>query len=155
MTSAEHWMQMALELAQQARAEDEVPIGAVVVLNDEVIGRGYNRTIRDGDPTAHAEIVALRDAARHLNNHRLTGSDLYVTIEPCTMCAGAMVHARIRRLIYGASEPRAGAVSSSIAVLDNPGLNHKVAVESAVLADQAGAMMSEFFQRKRQNQESV
>lgn len=155
MTSAEHWMQMALELAQQARAEDEVPIGAVVVLDDEVIGRGYNRTISDGDPTAHAEIVALRDAARHLNNHRLTGSDLYVTIEPCTMCAGAMVHARIRRLIYGASEPRAGAVSSSIAVLDNPGLNHKVAVESGVLADQAGTMMSEFFQRKRQNQESV
>jgi tRNA(adenine34) deaminase len=99
--------------------------------------------------------VALRDAANHLNNHRLTGSDLYVTIEPCTMCAGAMVHARIRRLVYGASEPRAGAVSSSIAVLDNPGLNHKVAVESGVLADQAGAIMSDFFQRKRQNQESV
>lgn len=155
MNQAEHWMQVALNLAEQARDQDEVPIGAVVVQDDELIGQGYNQTISSSDPTAHAEIVAIRDAARHLNNYRLSGCDLYVTIEPCSMCAGALVHARIRTLVFGAVEPRAGAVCSSIAVLDNPSLNHKVEVRSGICEDQAAALMSRFFQEKRRPQESA
>ena len=148
-------MQVALELAEQAKNDDEVPIGAVVVRGDEIIGRGFNQTISTSDPTAHAEIVAIRNAARHVNNYRLTGCDLYVTIEPCSMCAGALVHARIQTLIFGAKEPRAGAVCSSIAVLDNPNLNHKVDVQSGVCEQQASTLMSSFFQAKRRSQESA
>lgn len=155
MKSAEHWMQIALELAEQAKQLDEVPIGAVVVRSDEVIGKGYNQTIASADPTAHAEIVALRDAAKRLDNYRLSGCDLYVTIEPCTMCAGAMVHARIRNLFFGATEPRAGAVCSSIAALDNPGLNHKVSVQGGICETAAATLMSQFFQQKRKSQESA
>ncbi len=151
MSSAERWMQVALELAEQAKNDDEVPIGAVVVRGEEIIGRGFNQTISTSDPTAHAEIVAIRDAAKYLSNYRLTGCDLYVTIEPCSMCAGALVHARIQTLIFGAKEPRAGAVCSSIAVLDNPNLNHKVDVQSGVCEQQASALMSNFFQAKRRS----
>lgn len=149
MKSAEDWMQIALDLAREAEQLDEVPVGAVVVLNGEIIGRGFNQTISKADPTAHAEIVALRNAARHQANYRLTGADLYVTIEPCTMCTGAMVHARIRNLYYGATEPRAGAVVSSIAALDNPNLNHHVAHQGGILQQESSQLMADFFQRKR------
>lgn len=155
MKSHEHWMQMALALAEEAGQIDEVPVGAVVVKDDVVIGRGFNQTISAADPSAHAEVVALRDAARHLNNYRLTGADLYVTIEPCSMCAGALVHARIREVIYGAKEPRAGAVCSSIAVLDNPSLNHHVSHQGGVCEAQASQLMANFFKRKRRPQESA
>lgn len=151
MKSAEHWMQAALELARQAEVLDEVPIGAVVVLNDEMIGEGFNKTITNADPTAHAEIVALRDAAARLKNYRLTGADLYVTIEPCSMCAGALIHARINQLFYGATEPRAGAVCSSIAVLDNPNVNHRVQHQGGIAEIESSQLMANFFQRKRQS----
>ena len=151
MKSAEEWMQVALDLAGQAEALDEVPIGAVVVLHDEMIGQGFNQTISSADPTAHAEIVALRDAARKINNYRLTDADMYVTIEPCSMCAGALIHARIRHLYYGATEPRAGAICSSIAVLDNPNVNHRVKHQGGIAEQAAAKIMSNFFQRKRQS----
>ena len=142
-------MQAALKLADKAAEADEVPVGAVVVKDDVIIGEGYNKTIGSLDPSAHAEIIALRDAAKRLGNHRLVETDLYVTIEPCTMCAGAMVHARISRLIYAAREPRAGAIDSSIHVLANPSLNHKVEVISGICEDEASAKMSAFFRARR------
>lgn len=142
-------MREALRLATLAAAQGEVPVGAVVVLDDVIVGRGFNRPISAKDPTAHAEVVALRSAAAYLANYRLTGADLYVTIEPCTMCAGALVHARIRRLVFGAREPRAGAVVSTAAVLATPGLNHRVEVVEGVLAGEAQRLMHEFFRAKR------
>ncbi|XOV90111.1 MAG: tRNA adenosine(34) deaminase TadA [Pseudomonadota bacterium] len=149
MNSPEHWMAEALALAEAAGAKGEVPIGAVVVRDEEVIGRGENRTISDCDPTAHAEIVALRDAANRIGNHRLVGASLYVTIEPCSMCAGALVHARIASLYFGAREPRAGAAGSTIDVLGNPALNHRVAVFPGVCEQAAADMMTEFFRARR------
>lgn len=143
-------MQSALDLAREAEKQGEVPVGAIVVLDDEIIGRGVNRTITDRDPTAHAEIVAMREAANRLGNYRLTGAALYSTIEPCTMCAGAMVHARIAHLFYGASEPRSGAVGSTIDVLANESLNHRVAVEGGVCAAEAAELMTRFFRARRQ-----
>jgi tRNA(adenine34) deaminase len=145
----ETWMNEALELAEEASRRGEVPVGAVVVLDDQVIGRGFNQPISAQDPTAHAEIEALRDAARATGNYRLPGADLYVTVEPCTMCAGALVHARIRRLVFGAREPRAGAVVSSIRALGNESLNHQVEVIEGLLAEECSHMMSGFFQQKR------
>ncbi|MBL4680733.1 MAG: tRNA adenosine(34) deaminase TadA [Pseudomonadales bacterium] len=145
----EHWMGIALSLAASARDMDEVPVGAVVVRDNEIIGEGFNQTLNLNDPSAHAEIMALRDAARKVENYRLVDACLYVTIEPCTMCAGALIHARIRRLVYGAKEPRAGAIESSIQVLDNPSLNHKLEVTSGVCEDAASEIMSTFFRSKR------
>lgn len=145
----DQWMHAALGLAEQAYQCGEVPVGAVVVMNDEIIGRGYNRMVTNCDPTAHAEIAALRDAATRMGNYRLPGSTLYVTVEPCTMCAGALVHARVARLFYGAAEPRAGAVCSSASVLENPGLNHRVEVEGGILAAQCGDIMTRFFRERR------
>lgn len=142
-------MEMALSLAARARDLDEVPIGAVVVRHNEVIGEGFNQTLTLNDPSAHAEIIALRNAATKIQNHRLVDACLYVTIEPCTMCAGALIHARISRLVYGAKEPRAGAIESSIQVLDNPSLNHKLEVTSGICEAATGKMMSLFFQSKR------
>ena len=142
-------MHEALRLAARAAALGEVPVGAVVVLDGVIVGRGYNRPISGVDPTAHAEIVALRQAAAYLGNYRLTGADLYVTIEPCTMCAGALVHARIARLVFGAREPRAGAVVSAAQVLAAPGLNHRVEVVEGVCADEAQRLMQEFFKERR------
>lgn len=144
-----YWMQQALILADRANEFGEVPVGAVVVRDDAIIGKGFNQAISARDPTAHAEIVALRDAAQILDNYRLVDSDLFVTIEPCTMCTGALVHARIRRLIYGAREPRAGAVDSSIHALSNPSLNHQVEVVSGVCEDEAAKKLSVFFKAKR------
>ena len=145
----EKWMQVALGLAAKAAQQDEVPVGAVVVRDNQIVGRGFNQPIGRHDPTAHAEIMALRDAASALGNYRLPGCTLVVTVEPCTMCAGALVHARIAQLIFGAREPRAGAVCSSAQVLDNPGLNHKVIVVEGVLEKECKALMSAFFKERR------
>lgn len=143
------FMDRALELAQAAGARGEVPVGAVVVRDGEILGEGENRPIDDVDPTAHAEVVALRAAARRIENYRLTGATLYSTIEPCTMCAGALVHARIARLVYGAPEPRAGAVVSASRSLDVPTLNHRVEVVAGVRAEAAAALLTSFFRARR------
>ena len=142
-------MEEALRCGQRALEAGEVPVGAVVVCDGQVIGRGWNRNIIDCDPTAHAEIVALREAGRSLGNHRLGGCDLFVTIEPCAMCAGAMVHARLRRLVYGADDPKAGAVHSTLQVVNHSGLNHRMEVRGGVLAGRAAEMVQEFFRRRR------
>ncbi len=144
-------MREALAEARRALAAGEVPVGAVVVAGPtgEVIGRGHNHPIGARDPTAHAEIAALRDAAARTGNYRLTGATLYVTIEPCQMCAGALVHARIATLVYGAPEPKAGAIRSTMQALDHPALNHRVEVVAGVLADGCGALLREFFADRR------
>jgi tRNA(adenine34) deaminase len=144
-----HFMGVALEEAQRAAEAGEVPVGAVAVLDGRQIAAASNRTIRDCDPTAHAEIVALRAAARELGNHRLTGLDLYVTIEPCAMCAGAIIQARIARVIYGADDAKGGAVSSSFNVLDHPQLNHRVEVVANIRADECAALLQSFFALRR------
>ncbi|HTZ73669.1 MAG TPA: tRNA adenosine(34) deaminase TadA [Candidatus Aquilonibacter sp.] len=143
------FMRMALEHAGEAGRRGEVPVGAVIVAEGKVIAVAGNRTISDCDPTAHAEMVALRAAAREIGNHRLGPMTLYVTIEPCAMCAGAMIQARIGRLVYGADDPKGGAVASCFAVLDHPRLNHRVEVTGGVLADEAAGLLKEFFAAKR------
>lgn len=145
----ELWMEEALRSAQRALEVGEVPVGAVVVRAGEVVGRGWNRNIVDNDPTAHAEIVALREASKNVGNRRLSGCELFATIEPCTMCAGALVHARIRRLVYGADDPKAGAVHSVMQVLDDPHLNHRVEVRGGVLAGRSAEILQEFFRKRR------
>ena len=142
-------MRLALEEAETATLEGEVPVGAVVVCENEVVGRGHNRNITDRDPTAHAEIVALREAARHISNHRLPLCSLYVTIEPCAMCAGAVVQARLARLVYGCDDPRAGAVRSLYQVADDPRLNHRAEVTAGILAAECAEKIRTFFQQKR------
>lgn len=146
----ERWMQRALELAGYAASQGEVPVGAVVVLNGKEIGAGYNAPISACDPTAHAEIRALRDAAARVGNYRLTGATLYVTLEPCTMCVGATVHSRISRLVYGAAEPKGGAVQSVRATLEEPHFNWNVEVTGGVLAEQSGQLLSGFFAARRE-----
>ena len=146
---SKEWMVAALALARHAAQQDEVPVGAVVVRDNQIVGRGFNQPIGRNDPTAHAEIMALRDAAQTLGNYRLPGCTLVVTVEPCTMCAGALVHARIEQLIFGVKEPRAGAVCSSARVLDNAGLNHKVTVVDGVLEKECKALISGFFRERR------
>lgn len=143
------WMRLALEQAALAAQAGEVPVGAVLVRDGELIAAGFNQPIGRCDPTAHAEIVALRAAAQTLNNYRLPETTLYVTIEPCAMCAGALVHARIKRLVFGAAEPRAGAVESSLRLLAGEQLNHRVEVASGVLGDECGAIMKAFFRDRR------
>jgi tRNA(adenine34) deaminase len=142
-------MGAALELARRARDSGEVPIGAVVVLNDEIVGRGFNQPISSGDPTAHAEIVAIRDAASRVGNYRLTGATLYVTVEPCLMCVGAMIHARVGVLAYGAAEPRTGAVTSTVRGGDLPGHNHRFEVIPGVREDECRNLMQTFFKDRR------
>ena len=142
-------MDRALMLAECGRAAGEVPVGALVVCGGVVIGEGWNRPVGSQDPTAHAEVVALRAAAAALGNYRLTGATLYVTIEPCTMCTGALVHARIARLVYGAEEPRAGAIRSAARALDNAGMNHRVEVTGGVRAAAAAALLTRFFRERR------
>ena len=144
-----HWMRRALELARDAQAQGEVPVGAVVVLNDEVIGEGCNRPIATHDPTAHAEIVAIRAAAAQFNNYRLTGATIYVTLEPCAMCAGAMVHARIARLVYGAADSACGAAGSAFDLLCGAPLNHRVAVSGGVLQELCSEELRAFFIARR------
>ena len=145
----ELWMEEALRSAQRALEAGEVPVGAVVVCGERIVGRGWNRNLTDRDPTAHAEIVALREAGATLGNHRLAGCDLFATIEPCPMCAGALVHARIKRLVYGADDPKAGAVHSVMQVLNHPQLNHKVEVRSGVLAGRSTELLQSFFKNRR------
>jgi tRNA(adenine34) deaminase len=143
------FMRAALGEAARARDAGEVPIGAVVVVDNDVVGRGFNQPIRTGDPTAHAEIVAIRDAATATRNYRLTNARLYVTIEPCLMCVGALVHARIGTLVYGADEPKSGAIRSTIAGADLPGFNHRFSVIAGVRADECRALVQEFFRVRR------
>lgn len=145
----ELWMEEALRAAQRALEAGEVPVGAVVVCEGRILGRGWNRNIGDCDPTAHAEIVALREAAAAVGNHRLAGCDLFVTIEPCPMCAGALVHARIKRLVYGADDPKAGAVQSVLQVLNHPRLNHQMEVRGGVLAGRCADLLQTFFKNRR------
>lgn len=143
------FMREALKLAACAEAEGEVPVGAVVVHDGEIVGRGWNKPISACDPTAHAEIIALRDAATRLSNYRLPDCTLYVTIEPCAMCAGAIVHSRVARLVFGASEPKAGVVLSNGEFLDRDNLNHRVVYQAGVLAEECSAMISAFFKKRR------
>jgi tRNA(adenine34) deaminase len=143
------FMLAALEEARAAAARGEVPVGAAVVLDGRIVARAGNRTIGDCDPSAHAEIIALREAAKAIGNYRLLGASLYVTIEPCAMCAGAIIQARIARLIYGAEDPKAGAVRSCFSVLDSELLNHRVEIISGVLASEAVAVLQEFFAARR------
>jgi len=147
--SDELWMEEALRCAQRALETGEVPVGAVVVCDGRIVGRGWNRNITDSDPTAHAEIIALREAGITVGNHRLGDCELFATIEPCAMCAGALVHARIKRLVYGADDPKAGAVSSVMQVLNHPQLNHKIEVQSGVLAGRSAEVLQSFFKNRR------
>lgn len=155
MSSDETYMARALQLAALAEDEGEVPVGALVVLDGEVIGEGYNRPIASHDPTAHAEIQAIRDASRKVGNYRLTGADLFVTLEPCPMCAGAIVHARIRRLVYAASDPKSGAAGSVFDLLpSDQRFNHRVEVTSGVMSDECSLKLSQFFRRRREEKKS-
>jgi len=142
-------MQIALAQARLAAEAGEVPIGAIVVTSRNIVGFGQNRLLRDFDPTAHAEIVAIREAASVLGNYRLNGCTLYVTLEPCSMCAGAMIHARLDRLVFAATDPKAGAAGSVLSVLNHPRLNHQMNVESGLLADEAGELLRSFFRERR------
>ena len=143
------WMQHALQLAARGEAEDEVPVGCVIVQDGRILGEGWNRPISSNDPTAHAEVVALRDAALRLGNYRLTGATLYVTLEPCLMCAGAMIHARIGRLVFGAPDPRRGAVNSTTHAFETQGLNHRVDIRGGVLEDECARRLRAFFRARR------
>jgi len=148
-------MEEALRCAQRALQSNEVPVGAVIVLENKIIGRGWNRNLTDSDPTAHAEIIALREAAARIGNHRLLNCELFSTIEPCAMCAGAMIHARIKRLVYGADDPKAGAVHSVLQVLNHPRLNHQIEVRSGVLGNRCAELLQEFFRLRRSEQKDV
>ena len=149
ISAGEKFMRIALEEAALASDDDEVPVGAIVVVDGNIKGRGRNSVIRLNDPTAHAEIMALREAAREIGNYRLTGATLYCTIEPCAMCAGAILHARISRLVYGADDPRAGAVKTFFGICSADFLNHRVEVESGVLEDDCRSMVQSFFRVRR------
>ncbi len=142
-------MRLALAQAALARAAGEVPVGAAIVKDNEIIGQGWNQPLASTDPTAHAEIVALRNAANRMGNYRLNGATLFVTIEPCTMCVGAMLHARIARLVFGALEPKAGSVQSHLGLLDRDHFNHRIDYQGGVLAEQCAAVMQDFFRSRR------
>ena len=145
----ETFMRRAIELAREAESAGEVPVGALIVRDGEILAEGFNRPISTHDPTAHAEMVALRAAAARIDNYRLTGTTLYVTLEPCAMCAGAMVHARVQRLVYAATDPRAGASGSVFNVVQNPALNHRLEVTPGVLADECAQLLRNFFVARR------
>jgi tRNA(adenine34) deaminase len=145
----EEHMRVALALAREARERGEVPVGAVLVMDDAIVGEGFNQPVGLNDPTAHAEMTAMRQAGRETGNYRLTGATLYVTIEPCQMCVGAMVHARIARLVYGAPEPKAGAIESAVRALEHPSLNHHIEVTGRVLEDECREVIQAFFRDRR------
>ncbi len=145
----EQWMRCALELAQKAEQEGEVPVGAVVVMDNQVIGKGWNKPIDHHDPTAHAEIMALRDAAKNIGNYRLINATLYATLEPCLMCAGALIHARIKRLVFAATDHKAGAICSVAHILDFKSLNHRIEWQMGVLAQECGELLKNFFKQRR------
>jgi tRNA(adenine34) deaminase len=142
-------MEAALSQARLAFAAGEVPVGAVLVVGDQIIARAFNQPISANDPTAHAEVLVLREAARALGNYRLTDATVYVTVEPCLMCVGAMVHARVREVVYGTAEPKTGALASTLKALESPGLNHRFLVTSGVLADECRSIIQEFFRERR------
>ena len=148
-TSDEAWMNEALLLARRAGEEEEVPVGAVIVRDGKIIGRGWNRNIGLHDPSAHAEIMAMREAGIALGNHRLTACTLYVTLEPCMMCAGAMIHARLDRVVFGASDPKTGAAGGKFDLLDSSAHNHSPLVDGACLADQCSTLLKDFFRQRR------
>jgi tRNA(adenine34) deaminase len=150
ITQDESYIQLALQQARLAAEAGEVPVGAIIVQEGEVIAAGQNFVLRTLDPTAHAEIVALRAAAQYLNNYRLTGCELYTTLEPCSMCSGAIIHARIARLVYGTPDPKAGAAGSVLAVINHPQLNHQMEVTTGILADECGELLRNFFRERRQ-----
>lgn len=145
----EKWMRRALELAREAQDAGEVPVGAVVVRGGELVGEGFNQPLSTHDPSAHAEIMAMRDAGQRLGNYRLSGCDLYVTIEPCVMCTGAMIHARVRQLCFGATEPRSGAIVSHFGLHDRSELNHRMMVRGGVLEVECGTLIRDFFRARR------
>ena len=145
----EYWLRHALALAQHAQQQGEVPVGAVLVLNNEVIAEGWNQPISKHDPSAHAEIIALRKGAEAIKNYRLLDTTLYVTLEPCIMCAGAIVHARINKLVFGAFDPRAGAVQSVFTILDSDNLNHRVSYQGGILSADCGKILQDFFRARR------
>ncbi|MGC6230098.1 tRNA adenosine(34) deaminase TadA [Hafnia paralvei] len=149
-----YWMKQALALAQKAWGQGEVPVGAILVLDDEVIGQGWNRPITRHDPTAHAEIMALQQGGQIVQNYRLLNATLYVTLEPCVMCAGAMVHSRIKRLVYGASDLKTGAAGSLLDVLRHPGMNHQIEITAGVMANECSEMLSQFFQQRREQKKA-
>jgi tRNA(adenine34) deaminase len=144
-----HWMRCALELAQQAQDQGEVPVGALVIMDKQIIGEGWNQPIGLHDPSAHAEIAALRNAARGQRNYRLPGATLYVTLEPCVMCVGAIMHARIARVVYGATDPKSGAAGGRFSLLGSEQFNHRVEITGGVLADDCGNLLRNFFQSRR------
>jgi tRNA(adenine34) deaminase len=144
-----YWMEQALLYAKQAELRDEIPVGAVLVKNNQLVAIGYNRSITDNDPSAHAEMIAVRQAGKVLDNYRLTDCTLYVTLEPCSMCAGLLVHSRIKRLVYGAADAKTGSAGSIMNLLQEPRLNHQVEVSGGVLAEQCASIISEFFKRRR------
>ena len=146
---AEGWMREALDEARKAEAEGEIPVGAVLLTNGKIIGRGHNHCIRAHDPAAHAEILALRHGAHGMRNYRLPGSVLVVTIEPCFMCCGALVHARVEEVVFGAHDPKGGAIESAVRVAEIPGLNHRFEVTSGILADECGDLLRRFFESRR------
>lgn len=147
-------MAQAIIEAQKADAKNEVPVGAVVVLDGEVIGRGFNQPISSCDPCAHAEVIALRDAAKNIQNYRLADATLYVTIEPCTMCAGAIVHSRVAKLVYGATEPKSGVVESQEVIFEKPYFNHQLEVEAGVMAEECTGVIQAFFKRRREEKKA-
>ncbi|MDX2320089.1 MAG: tRNA adenosine(34) deaminase TadA [Moritella sp.] len=151
----ERWMQYAIMLAGKAEAIDEVPVGAVVVLEGEIIGEGWNQSINAHDATAHAEIMALRAAGKTVENYRLIDATLYVTLEPCSMCAGAMVHSRVKRLVYGAVDLKTGSAGSVFNLVAHPQLNHQIEVRSGVFANETGALLSQFFKRRRKEKKAL
>jgi tRNA(adenine34) deaminase len=153
--SDELWMEEALRVAQRALDAGEVPVGAIVVRAGKIVGRGWNRNLTDVDPTAHAEILALREAGARVGNHRLGDCELFATIEPCAMCAGAMVHARLKRLVYGADDPKAGAVHSVLQVLNHPQLNHQMEISRGVLATRCAELLQSFFRQRREEQKQL
>lgn len=148
------WLNHALQLANVAAKQGEVPVGAVLVKEARLIAEGWNQPIGLHDPSAHAEMIALRQGAKHLQNYRLTGCTLYVTLEPCAMCAGAMIHARIERLVFGAYDPKAGAISSIFKIADTSALNHRIAWQGGIMADQCGELLQNFFKERRKGEKT-
>lgn len=151
MTTDEIYMQRALELAEQAQKADEVPVGAVLVMDDKIVGEGYNQVISLSDPSAHAEAQAIRSAGQAIDNYRLVNATLYVTLEPCAMCAGLITHARVKRLVFGATDPRTGATGTAIEVINHASMNHKVEVHSGVMAEECGDILRRFFRARRKS----
>jgi tRNA(adenine34) deaminase len=145
----ESWMKFALELAQQAQESGEIPVGAIIVQEEQIIGRGCNQPIKYHDPSAHAEMVAMRDAGQNISNYRLIDTTLYVTLEPCVMCTGALMHARVDRVVFGANDPKAGAAGGKFNLLEDPRFNHQINVTGGVLAEECAQILKQFFKSKR------